>query len=185
MRENNETIYDHKKVKTLTNYVLVKVDEDFTKYHLNGKETDIEVGISAMKETNPLGFDDEWKETVQNYSDHWASTGTVISSPSRLVYYGDEIKKINEIRGNSIDESDFKQINSMRMASVDIYCGLEVSDGDRIIFDYTERMNAPVIKTDIGDLLLIHYKNIIGIFKEDNYLHPVNGNIFVEWIKED
>lgn len=181
--------HDHKQIKPQTNYTLIKPDEESDKYHLDGKETSIYVGKSFMKyidEHDSLDF--EMKEMVDTQAQHWPITGTVICAPQKNVFYGHDIKKLIQSRGESIDPDDMKQANKMKDASVEYQSPVEVKEGDRVIFDYGINMrcyeDGQYFHTDIGTLFLVRYDKLDGIIRDDS-IHPLNSNIFFEWEKPD
>src|SRR5690606_24980208 len=118
------------RIKIPANYVLVNVDKDFDKYHMNGQETQIYVGISAMKELDPNSFLDETQETVMT-ADHWADTGTIVKTPAKYSFFGSEIDKILTDRKESIDEADVSKITAYREKSLRFVTGDEFHEGQK------------------------------------------------------
>lgn len=181
--------HDHKTIRPATNYALILPDEEAEKYHLNGKETNIYVGKSFMKyidEHDSLDF--EMKETVDTQAQHWPITGRVICAPQKNVFYGHEIQKIINDRGESITPEDMQQLNRMKDASVEYQSPVEIKEGDKVIFDYGVNMrcyeDGQYFHTDIGTLFLVKYDKIEGIIYEDR-IHPLNANIFFKWEKPE
>lgn len=178
-------IIDHKTIKTLNNYFLIKVDPDFENYHLNGKETDIAIGKSLIKQLDEegyaLGTVQDTYETIST-ADHWSDTGTIITCPEFFTFLGKEIYEITK-KGDAIDEKDIRELSSLRENSLKFVTDIDCKIGDRIKFNYMCRMSSIVIKTDIGDLLCIHYNDFIGRFDDDETFIPLNGNIIFELIQ--
>lgn len=182
-------IVNHKEIKPQTNYVLIKPDEESEKYHLNGKETSIFIGKSFMKyvdEHDSLDF--TTVEAVDTQAQHWPITGTVICAPKKNVFYGHDIRKLIDSRGESIDPEDMQQANRMKDASVEFQSPVEVKEGDRVIFDYGVNMrcyeDGQYFHTDIGTLFLVKYDKLEGVIHEEEIM-PLNSNVFFEWEKPD
>lgn len=188
----NETTIDHKRIKPVSNYVLVQPDETMEKYHLDGKETSIYVGRSFMKyidEHDSLDF--EQKETVDTHAHHWPITGKVIAIPEKNVFRGRDVRRMKDsIPDDVMTPDDLKAMQDMTRNSLNVDSPVEVSAGDTVIFDYLVNINCydegMYFHTDIGTLLLIKYDVLIGrIGVDDGNVFPLNGNIFFEWDQPD
>lgn len=183
-----ETIIDHKKIKILTNFVLVKAHKEMLKYHLNGKETSILVGHSSMKYSDPNdSLDFEMHETVDTHAHHWPISGEVIAVPDKNVFNGHLIhNEVKGLRGEDIDSYIIEKNKRMSDASLEINSPLEVQVGDEVFFDYMMTSvaydNGHFLNTDIGDLVLIRYDKLIGRVRNGE-IYPLNSNIFFEWDK--
>jgi co-chaperonin GroES (HSP10) len=175
-------LINHETIKIPANYVLVKIDDDFSKYHLDGKETSIYIGTSAMKDLDENSLLEDKKETVFS-ADHWADTGVIVKSPAKYTFKLDEIERLKNHRGSSLNENDVDNINCLKTSSLKFVTHDEFHCNQRIKFNYACRMTSVVIPTEIGELLLIHCNDIEAVFDESGMLHPVNGNVFFELIQ--
>lgn len=182
------SVINHKEIQPSTNWVLVRPTEIMEKYHLDGKETSIFVGHSAMKYLDPHdSLDFEQAESVDTHAHHWPITGEVIAVPKNNVFYGHEIKKIMELPADVITPEDIQKANRLKDASSRFRSEVEVSVGDQVVFDYMMNIKCYeeglVFKTDIGDLFLILHDDIdINLSTGD--FKPLNGNILFEWIQD-
>lgn len=177
-------IIDHKTIRLPHNYVLVKPNNDLKKYHLDGKETSIFVGVSAMVDNDPDdSLDFSQKETMVTHADHWSITGEVIQVPEKLVFYGDEIKRVSS--RSQLYDSDVLQIQKLASASLQYESPMELEIGNTVVFDAAVHVDCnemgKVIETDIGDLYLIRYDRLIGVVMSDDYVYPLNGLVFFKW----
>lgn len=177
-------IIDHKTIRLPHNYVLVKPNNDLKKYHLDGKETSIFVGVSAMVDNDPEdSLDFSQKETMVTHADHWSITGEVIQVPEKLVFYGDEIKRVSS--RSQLYDSDVLQIQKLASASLQYESPMELEIGNTVVFDAAVHVDCnemgKVIETDIGDLYLIRYDRLIGVVMGDDYVYPLNGLVFFKW----
>jgi len=180
-------IIDHKTIRLPHNYVLVKPNNDLKKYHLDGKETSIFVGVSAMVDNDPEdSLDFSQKETMVTHADHWSITGEVIQVPEKLVFYGDEIKRVSS--RSQLYDSDVLQIQKLASSSLQYESPMELEIGNTVVFDAAVHVDCnemgKVIETDIGDLYLIRYDRLIGVVMSDDYVYPLNGLVFFKWNKK-
>lgn len=179
-------IIDHKKIKIPVNYCLVKVDKDHKYFHVDGKESFLEIGKSAMVYNDPVdSLDFSMKETMDTYANHWAVTGTVIKSPEKLKFYGNEIKSI--LSRNNFDDLDVSQMERLGKASIKYDVDLEVKDGDRVLFEPHTHIRVSehdeYIDTDLGRLYLVKYDMLRGVFKGED-IYPLNSIVFFRWKQE-
>lgn len=186
MSDFNSQAKDHKTIRPLTNYVLIKPDEEQQKYHLDGKETSIYVGTSYMKYVDPedsIDFDTE--ETVDTQAHHWPITGEVIAIPSKMNFAGNEISRFRRwLSDDSITPDDLRHMRTITRSSLKVDTECEVEVGDRVIFDYLVNINSydtgMYIHTDIGTLFLVRYDELIGKITQGG-AYPLNDNIFFKW----
>lgn len=192
---------DHTKIRLQQNYVLIKLDADFDKYHNEkGEETAFIAPTSFRDYVDPNSeYNFEERDIVDTYSHNMASSGTIITCPDKLVFLGNEIKshlEANQHNLGYIDDKDaphrskmaamtlLNKVEEMREVSVDRVTEMDVKPGDRVFFDYLERFTAyeagKVIETDIGELFLVRYDKL-EIRIRDGEIKPLNGWVLVEW----
>lgn len=134
------------------NYVLIKLDEDFNTYHseATGKDT----GISIA----PWGV---------NQAKHVSVSGTVAKLPNRLIYHGEEINAMKQVK----DRADYvqKEIARLRRESIAYNVPMEISLGVRVYFEYRTRLDAikegRVIENPDGKYIFVPYDLLIMAFR--------------------
>lgn len=192
---------DHTKIRLQQNYVLIKVDKDFDKYHNEKGEETMFIAPTSFKHAVDLRSEDNFAERdiMDSYSHNMAASGTVITCPDKLVFLGNEIKehlKANQHNLGYIDDKDaphrskmaamsiLNQVEKMRENSLMLQTEIDIQPGDRVFFDYLERFTiyeaGRVLQTDIGELFLIRYDKL-EIRIRDGHIKPLNGFVLVEW----
>lgn len=197
----NTEIIDHKTIRLPINYVLIKPDDDFKFLHNeNGEETGIYVATSLMQYKNPNSeYDYTETEVVETLAQNLSYSGTVIQIPEKLIFNGrlcqqffNDNKDILEgVYENDTDNQHSVEkrkkamytsrvLQDMREESVEYEVPIEVKIGDRIFYDFTEKFDSKIIKTDIGELFLIKYDKLETVIRGEE-VYPLNDNILVEW----
>lgn len=179
-------IIDHTKIKIPSNYVLIKPDDNLDKFHINGTESSLYVGLSSMKYSDPedsLDFTNQ--ETMDTQADHWAITGKVIGVPDKLNYFGEEINKLRLTPG--LDELELKKMSNLNDYSLKYDVPMEVSVDDVVLFEAHVHIKVSesksFINTDIGLLYLVRYDLLRGIVR-DKTVYPLNGIVFFKWLQD-
>lgn len=192
---------DHKKIRLQQNYVLIKLDADFDKYHNEKGEETMFVAPTSFRNAVDAQSEDNYAEQdiMDSYSHNMAASGTVITCPDKLVFLGNEIKehlKANQHNLGYADDKDaphrskmaameiLNKVEEMRESSLEFISPMDIQPGDRVFFDYLERFTiyeaGRVIQTDIGELFLIRYDKL-EIRIRDGQIKPLNGFVLVEW----
>lgn len=99
---------------------------------------------------------------------HWAVTGLVVCAPERNLFFQP---------GRPRDDKSIQK--SRRQYSYSQYYNspVEVSAGDRVMFDFVAKYDTNSIKID--DAILIRYDNLIAVKKNGKW-KPLNGFLIVE-----
>jgi hypothetical protein len=105
-------------------YALIKPEQDFQTYQMNGEETDILVSNS-----NGMA------------SQHFSVKGEVIAAPSQLTYNGDAIKKLRQHHGYH-DKSVNEHIEFLKRTSVLYEVPVEIQRGQQVMFNYQQYFDA-------------------------------------------
>lgn len=174
---------DYKKIRIPSNYVLVLPDPVNDTYQLNGKETGILVGISAVRDKSD--YDNDWdrvEETVDTAAQHFSIKGKVYAVPEKLTFNGKRIKKS---RLNFSNDSDsIRELGQLMGSSLEFDTSMDVEVGDEVVFDYLEHIgcyeDGRWIETELGDMYLIRYDSLYMAVKKDGSYVPLNGMIMIE-----
>lgn len=179
-------VIDHKKIKIPANYCLILPDEDYKHFHIDGKESVLEIGRTAMVYMDPTDArDHRMKESMDTHANHWAITGVVYQAPQRLRFYGGEMQSI--LKRPSLSDIDIEQVKRLADASVKYEVDMEVKNGDRVVFDpqvhITVTENSEYIDTDLGRMYLVKYDRLRGVIREDG-VYPLNGVVLFRWVQD-
>lgn len=180
MEENK--VYDHKKIELTNNYLLVQLHDTFEKYHMNGQETEIRVGIST---------DDPEFRNAHNTQ----YSGVVISNPRKLIFNGFEIRKMIKKNKDVIFGAPSRyqahltgQISRMKNDSLKYKTDVLTKEGDIVHFDFMEKYEIyssdRIIQTDIGPLAMLRYDSVNFIERGDEII-PVNTTVLFKWKRDD
>jgi hypothetical protein len=171
---------DPNKLRIPHNYVLVKPDEDFETYQMEGKET----GILA-----PLVYKDEKQNEISAKQQHISISGIVYQVPEKLVFNGYKIWELQDRHmprrdtNTTREPSVQREIDSLRLDSVRFDTEVEVEVGDRVYFEYMAHMMADTygrwVPTSQGTMMMVKYDDLI-LAKRDNEVIMLNGNVLVE-----
>lgn len=150
-------------IEIQNNYLLIKPDKDFEKLKMG-----LLIGTIPMTEAR-----------------HYSVTGTVLIAPKRLIYRGEQIKKLRAKTGGRFGDDDIKELKNIVVGSMEYKTDLELQPGDKVWFDYLAHINANTeMKTmDIaghGECFFIDYSRCFIREREGERI-PINGYI---WIKQ-
>lgn len=163
-----------------SNYVLILPDPDFTNFHFAGHESTLQVG----------------NKDAETLASHYSVRGKVYAVPDKLVFSLAQIKKnlVPEAPMLSNEEMFFYFKSNMvlnkgyKAGSVLFDVPMEVETGDVAYFNYQEHYScyeqARWIETELGEMLLIKYDNLICCHPEANpsAVRMLNGYLLVEVI---
>lgn len=176
-------IVDHTRIRIPSNYVLVLPDKNFTTYQFQGRETGIEVGISAVRDlTDDDTGIERIEETVQTYAHHLSVKGKVYAIPEKLIYNGHKIKYARLNFSN--DNSSMQKLGGLMSESLDFDTLMEVEVGDEVVFDYRSHLecyeDGKFIETELGDMFLIRYDMLQIAINPYGEKKALNGLVFLE-----
>lgn len=181
-------IIDHKTIVMPFNYALIKPDLDLTKFHIDGKESFLHVGTSAMVYLDESSIDFTRQETMLNDADHWSITGEVICPPKRIGYFGKELQRIHKNAENGLTDEEVKKLVEISQDTVQFDTDIEIIKGDKVIFDSGVHVDCEEfgkqIDTDIGILYMVKYDRLRGYIREGE-ITPINGLVFFNWIQPE
>lgn len=175
--------FDHQKIKTLSNYVLVLPDPVNDTYQIAGSETGIYVGDSAMVDrTDDDKGVERIEETVLTNSQHYSVKGKVYAIPEKLTFNGTKIKK--KRLNFASDDGDVAELGRLVGSSLDYDAEMELEVGDEVMFDYLQHIECyeegKFITTDLGDMYLMRYDSLFLAIKPDGRKVPLNGIVIIE-----
>lgn len=155
-----------KNLKLLPNQVLVKIEDDYETYQVNGRDTGI---MSAI--------------TMDTTGQRVSVFGTIINVCEKLRYLGDELKKAKAEN----NEGDYLTSvrDRVREKSCKFNVPIEVKPGDRVMYLYKNQFDAyksgKVVRTDDeGTCMFMDYSNLRAIVISEDSLYPLNGYLFVK-----
>lgn len=181
---------DHKKLRTIANYVAIKLDDAYDSYQIKGRETGIMAPDHEYENDSKTG-----KQRIINRKEkHVAVFGTVISVPQKLIFNRARIRKISDRTTvfKRFDEqiqvvcwSSQKKIDSLRSESLEYDTDIEISVGEKVNFSYRHfieaQKNGMYADTDIGEVVFIKYDMLKLVVDEDmNPIRMLNGYVLVE-----
>lgn len=183
-------IIDHTKIMMPYNYVLIKPDKDQEKFHIDGKESFLHVGTSAMvyvEEEDSLDFTRQ--ETMLNDADHWSITGEVICVPNKIGYLARELNQIYDgAKNGGLVDDDVKKLIRISEDTVNFDTDIEIVKGDKVLFDagvHTDcESTGKIIETDIGTLYMVKYDRLRAYIRNEE-ITPLNGIVLFNWIQPD
>lgn len=147
------------------NYVLVKADEDYETYQIEGRDTGIRNALS-----------------VGTAGQRMSIYGTILKNPDQLVYNGNELRAARSRSTGKEEDQDL--IDRLRNHSVMYDVPIETKVGDRILFFYKSQLDCykdnRVLFTDEGTVMLMKYDSLYAVVHENENLYPLNGYVFLE-----
>lgn len=187
-----QTTIDSSKLKVPFNYVLIKMDENYTTYQMKGKETGILQHHIVYDKGKVIRAD----EKIVNHF------GTVIKVPERLIFNGHEMAALNKeyqpirefgepdefgARQKRIVHPDIlRKIGNLKKNSVDYETSIELNEGDRVFVSYIHLLQAEkhglyIYNTDIGDLVMVKYDLLRMVVDEHKKpIKMLNGLILIK-----
>lgn len=174
-----------KNIRIPRNYLLVKVDDDYSSYQFSGNET----GILAPNYTYENGK--QYSTPSKNFS----VFGKVYGVPEKLDFFRDHIKSaylnntvINTDKaGNMVVANGqlLREINELKKRSCKFESDVEISVGDTVKFSYfahiTATENDYIFETEEGKMYFIKYDDVYMTVDENNKpLKMVNGYVLVQ-----
>lgn len=181
---------NHKKLRTVSNYVAVKLDPAYETYQIKGKESNIIAPDHEYDQDSRTG-----KQRIVNRKEkHVAVFGEVISVPKKLIFNRERIRKITDSRtilkkvGDQLQVicwSSQKQVDQLRNESVEFDTDIEISVGEKVNFSYRHFLDAEkngmYADTDIGRVVFIKYDMLkLVVDKDMNPIRMLNGYVLVE-----
>lgn len=174
------------KIKPINGFVLIKPDPHYETYQVEGRETGI---ISSN-----ISYTDVKGERVmidvrqRNYS----VRGTVIKVPHRLNVPDENFRKMNkgvykegEHKGMIENAAAVERYNKFSSKVNKYDSDMELNNGDRVFISWKSHDVEAVVSTDIGDLLLVSYSDIVmTIDEENNPKKMINGWVLFTKIKD-
>lgn len=146
-----------KNVRIPFNYVLLKLDEDFDTYQINGKETNILTPTYAY----------QGKERIDTKHLNYAVTGTVLGIPEQIRFTRDAIKKIKasivtKRNGREVlaDGSLLRRINRLKESGCRFETENELVVGDHVRVSYQVHLKAQFFDTEEGRVCFVKYDDI-------------------------
>lgn len=106
---------------------------------------------------------------------NFAVTGTVVSAPKRLNYFGRQIKAIK--RKMVRDVWDERLLRDWMAGTVNFDVPVEIKAGDTVIFPYIHRLDDKTFDEERhGEFLLLPYDTLTARV-DGGELYPLNGNV--------
>ena len=159
------------KLETLripANYVLVKANEDYETYQIDGRDT----GIRSALSLGTAG------QRISVY-------GKVVKVPQRLVYSGADLAAIRSRFGD--DEAGQAHIDRIKKESVLYDVPVEIKPGDDVMFIYKNQLDCykegRVLYTEDGPMMLMKYDTLKCVVLGPDEIYPLNAAILVKKIK--
>lgn len=181
---------DHKKLRTVANYVAVKLDPAYSTFQIKGKESGIIAPDHEYENDAKTG-----KQRIINRKEkHVAVFGEVIAVPQKLIFNRGRIRKISDSttvfkriddKIQVVDWSSQKKIDGLRSESVEFDTDIEINVGEKVNFSYRHfieaQKNGMYADTDIGEVVFIKYDMLkLVVDKDMNPIRMLNGYILVE-----
>lgn len=175
------------KIKPINGYVLIKPDPHYETYQIEGRETGI---ISS----NISYADVNGKQTLIDVKErNYSVRGTVINVPSRLNPPDENFRKMDKgvykegsNRGMIENSAAVERYNNFSSTVNKYDTDMELEKGDRIFISWRSHMQKNVVETEIGDLLLISYSDILMTLNEDNSPKKmINGWVLFTKVKDE
>lgn len=174
-----------KNIKIPANYALVKVEDDYDTYQINGKETGIISPNYVYQDSN----------RVSRPNLNFAVFGKVFGVPEKIKFHREEIACIN--RSHTIVGKDkhgqhkvvhgdlLYRINDLKKDSCKFETENELEVGDTVKFSYMVHIKAQednsIFDTEEGKMYFIKYDDIYMTVDENNKPKKmVNGYILVD-----
>lgn len=149
------------------NYVLVKAQEDYENYQIDGRDTGIKSAI-----------------TLGTAGQRASIFGEVLKVPEKVYFLGEELAALKHTIGEDTEHVMREQYELTRSHSLLYDVPMEVSEGDKIMFFYRNQIDAyqsgAVIDTEVGVAILMKYDLLYAIVKGEDELYPLNGYLFLE-----
>lgn len=106
---------------------------------------------------------------------NFAVTGTVVSAPRKLNYFGREIRRIKRMAVRSV--WDERLLRDWMVGTVNFDVPVEIKGGDVVMFPYIHRLDDKTFDEERhGDMLLLPYDTLTARVDGD-VLYPLNGNV--------
>lgn len=181
---------DHRKLRTVANYVAVKLDPSYETYQIKGRESGIIAPDHEYDRDSKTG-----KQRIVNRKEkNVAVFGEVISVPQKLIFNRKRIRRITDSTtvvkrvGDQMQVicwSSQKHIDKLRAESLEFDTDVEVKVGERVNFSYRHyieaQKNGMYADTDIGEIVFIKYDMLKLVVDSDmNPIRMLNGYVLVE-----
>lgn len=178
---------DLKKFRILSNYVLIKPDEDLESYQINGRET----GLIAPSFKYEGTGDNERRISVKERN--VSVSGTVYAVPDNIHFNLGAIRALKNnytthkvIRGQLalVNFPIQLEIDHLTKTSVQFNVPMEVEVGDKVNFSYMAHKQCVdegrIVDTDEGQMYLMKYDMLYCTLDGNTPKRMLNGWVLVE-----
>lgn len=180
---------NHKTIKILKNYVLVKPDANYETIQSKGTETGI-ILPDFVYEQDKMGGQRKVNVKERNFSVY----GTVYAIPQKIGFHKRKIKQLNSTytvaakvndQIEVVNRSVMSEIGRLTEGSCLFETECEVKVGDRVKFSYLAHKSASekkiAIDTEEGEMYLVKYDLLTMVVDKDAIpIKMLNGYILVE-----
>lgn len=162
-------------IKIKQNYVLIKPEKDIEQLKSG-------LYIQAGQENKKRGL-------ANTEARHYNITGTVLVVPDKLIYRGEQLKKIRKRTRGIYNDYDVKELQAAVNGSLEYQTEIEIQAGDKVWFDYIAHINANTEMKTVqveghGECIFVNYSQLF-IRERENEKIPINGWIFIRKISTD
>lgn len=163
------------------NHLLIKPDPDHETMVTKGG---LELHVARHK-LDPRDGEEDPNKKEDFIAKHFSITGTVITTPERMVYHGYTIKSIKNKAGDrNLTIGELLTIQQLTADSLELDTPCEVKVGDKVWFHYMEHFNAAqqarIIQTkEHGECFLMKYDSLF-CYERDGEQFPINGWVWIQ-----